>query len=46
LKRQCREEKSRLDSDLEKMKIRKQKIEEDEQNITLMEIDSEFDDKN
>lgn len=30
LKRQCREEKARLDAELEKMRIRRQKIEEDE----------------
>jgi len=45
LKRQCREEKTRLDQELEKAKIRKQKIEEDDSNTALMEIDAEYEDK-
>ena len=35
-----------MDQELEKMKVRKQKIQEDEQNDALMEIDAEFEDKN
>ena len=43
LKKNCREEKSRLDAELERIKVRRQKIEEDEQSAQLLEIDAEFD---
>lgn len=39
LKKNCREEKTRLDQELEKIKVRRQKIEEDEQSAALNEVD-------
>lgn len=35
LKKNCREEKARLDQELERIKVRRQKIEEDEQSAQL-----------
>lgn len=35
LKKNCREEKTRLDQELERIKVRRQKIEEDEQSAQL-----------
>jgi len=46
LKKNCKEEKARLEQELEKAKARRAKIEEDEQNAQLLEIEAEFDDKN
>ena len=45
LKKNCREEKAKLDLELEKIKARRQKIEEDENNAQLKEIDDEFEAK-
>jgi hypothetical protein len=45
LKKNCREEKARLDAELERIKIRRQKIEDDEQSAQLLEIDAEFESK-
>ncbi len=46
LKKNCREEKARLDQELERIKARRVKIEEDEQSSALHEIDQEFEQKN
>lgn len=45
LKKNCKEEKARLDAELEKAKQRRLKIEDDDQNQQLMEIEAEYDEK-
>jgi len=46
LKRKCKEEKKRLDEDLERTKRRKEDLEQDEHAAALREIDAEFDQEN
>lgn len=43
LKKKCKEEKKRLDQELERMKKRKEDLEQEEHSKVLGEIDTEFD---
>lgn len=46
LKKKCKEEKERLDADLERIKKRKVDMEQEEHAKVLAEIDGEFDEEN
>lgn len=46
LKKNCKEEKKRIDQELERMRIRREELEKEEQAAILKEIDDEFDAEN